>query len=51
MSVSLLLITNRKSEVVYGLLIGAVLDDLERLNGRYLAFFFTEFDSFEGRLI
>jgi len=27
------------------------LNDLERRNGRYFSFFFTEFDSFEGRFL
>ena len=37
------------NKVAYGLLIGTDLDDLERRNSPYFAFF-TEFDSFAGPL-
>ena len=43
----LLLITNRKSHTVFRLLpTSMTLNDLERRNSPYFAFFFTEFDCF-----
>jgi len=40
---------SKKQEVAYGLSIDADLNDLERRNSPYFAFF-TEFDSFAGQL-
>jgi len=39
-----------QSPVAYGLSFATDLDDLERRNSLYFAFFFTEFGSFAGRL-
>jgi len=47
----LLLITNRKSHTGFRLVpTSMTLNDLERRNSSYFAFFFTEFDNFAGRL-
>ena len=47
----LLLITNRKSYTGFRLVpTSMALNDLERCNSPYFAFFFTEFDRFSGRL-
>ena len=47
MSVSI----NRKSHATFRLIpTSMILNDLERHNSPYFAFFFTEFDSFAGQL-
>jgi len=47
----LLLITNRKLRTGFRLVLTSMtLNDLERRNSPYFAFFFTEFDRFSGRL-
>jgi len=47
----LILITNSKSHTGFRLVPTSItLNDLERRNSPYFAFFFTEFDRFSGRL-
>jgi len=51
MSVTILLITNRKSHTGFRLVpTSMMMNDLERHNSPYFAFFPTEFDRFSGRL-
>jgi len=51
MGCQLLLIANRKSHTGFRLVpTSMTMNDLERRNSPYFAFFFTEFDSFAGRL-
>jgi len=48
---SVTIITNRKSHTGFRLVpTSMTLNDLERRNGPYIAFSFTEFDRFSGRL-
>jgi len=47
----LVLIINGKSHTGFRLILSSMtLNDLERRNSPYLAFLFTEFDSFSGQL-